>query len=296
MRMVVVIIVVLLVAAAAAAAVVVLSDEGGETAGTPATPGESPPEANGQGIETVARDLSVPWEVVFLPDGRLAVTERPGTLTIIADGGSGAATEIAVDGVQQSGEGGLLGMAPHPDFRENRYLYLCFTTQSGAGLTNRVERYRLEGDSLSDRRTIVDGVPGSSIHNGGRIRFGPDGFLYITTGDAAQAELAQDTDSLAGKILRVDENGDVPWAPSGMAIIDGTVYFAGLRGSSVYSAELADGSAGELRSHFTGRFGRLRTIVAHDGGLYITTNNTDGRGDPGGADDRILRLDPAVLD
>jgi glucose/arabinose dehydrogenase len=244
------------------------------------------------------------------------------------------------------------------------------TVEADGAIENRVDRFTLTNDELSDRRTILEGIPGNAIHNGGRLHFGPDGHLYITAGDAGQSDLAQDTESLAGKILRVDENGDIPddnpfgnevysfghrnphgrawdverrvwapeqgqrgndelnlieaggnygwpviegdesaegmespivfadgtWAPSGMTILEGSIFFVGLRGGSVYAAELAGGDVGELRTSFTGQFGRLRTIRAHDGALYIATNNTDGRGDPGGADDRILRLDPAALE
>lgn len=155
-------------------------------------------------MEEVFTDLKVPWEFRFLPDGRVLVTERPGNLIIFSDEGK---TEIKVEGVVSRGEGGLLGLAVHPDFETNGYIYLYKTTASG----NMVERYKLTPNSqLSERQIILENIPSSINHDGGRIAFGPDNFLYITTGDAGNDNLAQDKNSLAGKILRVKDNGEVP--------------------------------------------------------------------------------------
>jgi glucose/arabinose dehydrogenase len=143
---------------------------------------------------------------VFLPEGDLLVTERPGTLRRIGKDGR----VYTIEGVAHTGEGGLLGMALHPRFQENHWLYLYLTTRSNGALTNRVERYRFEGDVLSQREVIIDDIPGASYHDGGRIAFGPDGYLYITTGDAGSPNSAQDITSLAGKILRLEDDGLVP--------------------------------------------------------------------------------------
>ncbi|MFQ5871890.1 MAG: PQQ-dependent sugar dehydrogenase, partial [Candidatus Geothermarchaeales archaeon] len=97
----------------------------------------------------------------------------------------------------------------HPDFSENGYVYLYYTYRDGDDLWNRVERYREDGSRLIMDRVILDGIPGASIHNGGRLKFGPDGKLYITSGDASQPDLAQDLDSLAGKILRLNPDGSI---------------------------------------------------------------------------------------
>jgi glucose/arabinose dehydrogenase len=112
--------------------------------------------------------------------------------------------------VHHAGEGGLLGMALHPRFDEHHWIYLYLTTVSDGGAENRVERYTFENDRLSDKKIIIDKIPGANYHDGGRIAFSPDGYLYITTGDAGKSNLAQATDSLAGKILRVHDDGSIP--------------------------------------------------------------------------------------
>jgi glucose/arabinose dehydrogenase len=157
---------------------------------------------------TIVQDLEVPWEMVWLPDGKILVTERDGRLLLIeVNGESQNKQVISIEGVRQTGESGLLGLALHPDFAANRRLYLYLTYASGGELKNRVEAYVLNGNSLSEKEVIVDGILGASNHDGGRIAFGFDGKLYITTGDAQQPELAQDKNSLNGKILRVNDDG-----------------------------------------------------------------------------------------
>ena len=157
-------------------------------------------------IRVVAENLKVPWEIEFLPSGEMLVTERPGVLRKI--GRDGLISEFEL--VEHGGEGGLLGMTLHPEFSTNHWIYLYMTTRSGDALLNSVERYRLENGGLSDRTVIIDEIPGALYHDGGRIEFGPDGFLYMTTGDAGKSDLAQDIDSLAGKILRLGDDGSIP--------------------------------------------------------------------------------------
>lgn len=157
-------------------------------------------------VEVVAEGLDIPWEVAFLPDGDMLVTERSGSLIRIGQDRK----SIDVEGVYHIGEGGLLGLALHPDFENNATLYLYLTSQVDGAITNRVESYMLIDDRLENRTVILDGIPGAANHDGGRIEFGPDGYLYITTGDAGKPESAQDINSLAGKILRVTETGAVP--------------------------------------------------------------------------------------
>lgn len=156
--------------------------------------------------EIVVENLEIPWEVAFLPSGEILLTERPGRLIKIGED----RTIIEVPGVRHIGEGGLLGLALHPNFKENQLIYLYLTSEKDGQLVNRVERYRLDDDVLSQRKVIVDGILGSQFHDGGRIEFGPDGFLYITTGDSGNPDLAQDTNSLNGKILRVKDDGTIP--------------------------------------------------------------------------------------
>jgi glucose/arabinose dehydrogenase len=165
-------------------------------------------EAAASSPVVIAENLRIPWEVVFLPDGRILVTERPGYLALLKDGGLQA--RIRVPYVLPYGEGGLLGAALHPRFAGNRWLYLYYTTRPNGGIVNRVVRYRLAGDRLENQQVILDHIPAGRIHDGGRIAFGPDGRLYIGAGDAGNQSLAQDTRSLAGKILRINDDGSVP--------------------------------------------------------------------------------------
>jgi glucose/arabinose dehydrogenase len=160
---------------------------------------------------SLAEGLNVPWALAFLPDGSAVFTERPGNIRFINPRGEVAADPLyTVEGVAAVGEGGLLGIAVHPDFTNNHFIYVYHTYEAGSALANRVVRYRLDGMTLVDRTVIMTGIPGASIHDGGRLKFGPDVMLYITTGDASMQDQAQDMTSLAGKILRVKDDGSVP--------------------------------------------------------------------------------------
>lgn len=158
-------------------------------------------------VKVIATNLQVPWAIAFLPTGDMLVTERSGTLKQVSKEGM-FTISIKVDDVLPVGEGGLLGVALHPEFAQNNYVYLYYTYSSQDDQTlNRVVRYKYLGNSLTERLIIVDKIPGASNHNGGRLKFGPDNYLYITTGDASNPSLSQTTSSLAGKILRVTDEG-----------------------------------------------------------------------------------------
>ena len=146
--------------------------------------------------EIIAERLTVPWDIAFLPNGDMLVTERGGTLKLFGNQNA----EFPVAGVRQVGEGGLHGIAIHPNFNQNNFLYLYFTTTN---TTNKVVRYHLTNNQLIEDRTIIENIPGASNHNGGRIAFGPDGFLYIATGGSHQTTLAQKNKSFSGKNFRV---------------------------------------------------------------------------------------------
>lgn len=161
--------------------------------------------------EVVASGFEVPWGIAFVGDGDMLVTERPGRIRLVRDG-TVEPEPVATIGAAATGEGGLLGIAAHPDFASNRYFYVYYTAEQGGAPVNRVERWRLAEDqrSASRDRVILDGIPAATYHNGGRLRFGPDGMLYVGTGDARDASLSQDRSSLAGKLLRITPDGQVP--------------------------------------------------------------------------------------
>jgi len=323
----------------------------------------------------IAQDLDTPWGLVFLPDRSLLLTERPGRVVRISPAGV-KMTVATLYQVQEIGEGGLLGIDIHPDFSSNNLVYLYYTYRNdGNNTLNRVVQMRYESDSLSDEKIIVDQIPGASNHNGGRIKFGPDKRLYITTGDAQEPSQAQERDSLAGKILRVNDDGtaatgnpfntkvysyghrnpqgltwdeqgrlwatehgrsgiqsgldelnliepgknygwpdiegdrerdgmetprahsggSVTWAPGGATYLNGSIFFTGLRGRSLYEARV-EGDTVTVTDHLQGTYGRIRdVIVGPDGMLYIATSNEDGRGIPAASDDRIIRIHSSSL-
>jgi glucose/arabinose dehydrogenase len=162
-------------------------------------------------VEVVVSDLEIPWSLVFAPDERLFVTERPGRVRIIDLATRTSQLALTLDDVFAEGEGGLLGVALDPSFVSNGLVYLDYTARTPAGgAVNRVVRYRESGSRLAERVVLLDNIPANVIHDGGRIRFGPDRLLYITAGDAANDQLAQDVASLAGKILRINPDGTTP--------------------------------------------------------------------------------------
>lgn len=323
-------------------------------------------------IEVVAEDLDIPWEIAFLPNGDLLITERSGNLLRLGQDKS----SIAIQGVTHIGEGGLLGLALHPNFEQNSTIYLYLTSQISGSITNRVESYTLNGNVLDNRKVILDGIPGAVNHDGGRIEFGPDGHLYITTGDAGDPQSAQDIQSLAGKILRLTAEGAIPadnpfqspvysyghrnpqglawddqgrlwstehgrsgfgsgfdelnlieagknygwpviqgdetregmqvpvihsgasttWAPGDVAFTQGSLYFSGLRGASLYAFSLEEDVVDRFMTYFEDEYGRLRAVrLGPDGHLYMTTSNQDGRGQPQEGDDKLLRINLAWL-
>lgn len=318
--------------------------------------------------EIIAEELQAPWEMVIMPDGNFLITEREGRILLLAEG-----EVLDIVDVQASGEGGLLGMTLSPNFTEDNLIYLYYTYSEDGRIYNRVSQFTFNGESLENETIIVDQIPGSEFHNGGRIKFGPDEKLYITTGDAQAENLSQDMNSLAGKILRVNSDGSIPsdnpfpnslifalglrntqglawhpvtgdlfasdhgpqsrdeinliepggnygWpeitcdqedseyispvtcytdftlAPSGIDFHtrengeEISLYVAGLRGNQVMRIDL------DREGNFIGEesileeFGRIRTVVQHEEGIYLLTNNTDGRGNPNPGDDKLIKV------
>lgn len=293
---------------------------------------------------------------------RALVSERDtGRILLLTNGKARVVATVA--DVLHEVEGGLLGLAVPDSNAEIVYAY--YTT----GVDNRVVSYDFDGKQLTNPHEVLTGIPKGTYHNGGRIAFGPDGYLYVATGETDQPQLAQDRKSLAGKILRITPAGqpapgnpdpgspvwsyghrnvqglawdadgrlwatefgqadvdelnliepghnygwpqcegdcDLPgttnpkatWSPtstgspSGLAIVAGSAWVAALRGQALYQVPLTGTEADKPVAWFAGELGRLRDVArSPSGGLWVVTNNTDGRGAPQPGDDRIVQVD-----
>ncbi len=167
------------------------------------------PDGDNVKVETWIKGLEIPWSLIFLPDGRALVSERPGRIRLIVNNKLQEKPYISID-VAHIGEGGLMGLALHPEFPQKPFVYAMHTYEKDDSLYNRIIRLKDLGDKAVFDKVIIDGIPGGKFHNGGRIAFGPDGMLYITAGETFEADMAQDLKSLGGKILRVTTEGDMP--------------------------------------------------------------------------------------
>ena len=161
-------------------------------------------------VETVVSGLEVPWSIAFTPDGRMLFTERPGRVRVFEGGRLRPEPLAVIPDVEPTGESGLMGLALHPQFATNHLLYLAYAYSSRGDQRVRVVRFRETGAGLTDRKVIIEEIPAAQFHAGTRLRFGPDGKLYVTTGDATTREIAQRLDSLGGKVLRLNDDGTVP--------------------------------------------------------------------------------------
>ena len=202
--------------------------------------------------ETVVSGLEVPWSFAFLPGGDVLISERPGRVRLLHQGALVPEPVLTVR-TGESSEGGLLGIAVDP--RDAAALYLYATVP---GPKNELQRWKLAADHRSAKfeKLLLGGIAAHRFHDGGRIRFGPDGFLYVGTGDARQPERSQDPRSLNGKLLRV--------APDGSA----AVWLSGVRNSEGFdwmddgTIALADhGPSGEI----SGRYAHDEVNLAHKG-------------------------------
>jgi glucose/arabinose dehydrogenase len=231
--------------------------------------------------EEVATGLEVPWGIAFLPDGDMLVTERPGRVRLVRDGKL-VPTPVTKLKITSGGESGLLGIAAHPDFASNRFFYVYYTADKNGAQVNRVERWQLSPDGLSASadKIVIDDIPVAVYHDGGRIRFGPDGMLYIGTGDARNPDSSQNLNSLSGKILRLTPEGNIPADnpfpnnPAYLIGIRNTQGFAWLDDSTM--AVTDHGPSGEL-----GRSGEDKLFLAQAGdnlGWYSTQNCQVGKG------------------
>jgi glucose/arabinose dehydrogenase len=163
-----------------------------------------------KGIRTIAQNLDVPWAIDIAVDNRIFFTEKPGRLGMIHANGTLASEPVVNIHTEDIGEAGLMGLALHPNFTQNHLMYVYHTYANNGGLYNKVLMLTEKNNKIVNSKIILDGIPASDSNNGGRIKFGPDGKLYVSTGDSETPELAQNTKSLAGKLLRLNDDGTIP--------------------------------------------------------------------------------------
>ncbi|WP_188551607.1 PQQ-dependent sugar dehydrogenase [Sediminivirga luteola] len=342
----------------------------GATVATTQPAAETPESAIPEEPVVLATGLDVPWSLQRLDEDRTLVSLRDEARIVMLDA-EGQQHEVAeVPDAVPGGEGGLLGLAA--DAEHSTLVAYLTAAEDNRVLVFPMDAHGSGAPRLGEPETIVEGIPKSTTHNGGRIAFGPDGLLYIGTGDAGTPEASQDPESLAGKILRVNPDGSAPednpfpdspvyslghrnvqgldwdaedrlwasefgaatwdelnliepggnygwpqtegagggtefidpvhqWAtaeasPSGIAVVGDRVLVASLRGERLWSvpvdadAETSEGEDG-AEALITGEYGRIRDVVAGpEGSAWLLTGNTDGRGDPGADDDRLIQL------
>ena len=301
----------------------------------------------------------IPWDISWYPDGSAALITERDTFRVFKLTPGGTKTQVGTvpNSVTTDGEGGLMGLAMSPTWNgtTDQDVFFMHTSNDSGATQNRVVKMSFNGSSLSSRAVIVGGIRSSRFHNGGRIKFGPDGFLYVTTGEAQQPSLAQDRNSLNGKILRITKTGaaapgnpfgtriysyghrnpqGIAWdsagrlwsselgassadelnlllpgrnygwptcegtctvtgmenpkrtfsvstcSPSGIAIVNDTVYMGALRGQRLWRIELNGTSAGATSTYFVSTYGRLRAVEKVPGvdAVWFGTSNEDNNG------------------
>jgi glucose/arabinose dehydrogenase len=164
---------------------------------------------NTSGVEIIVQGLQAPRSIDISKDGRIFVSEKRGSIRVV-DNGTLLTEPVGDIKAENIGDAGLLGLTLHPNFTQNHLFYVYYTYSNSTGLFNKVLTLKESNNRIIDSKTILDGIPGDDYRDGGRIKFGPDGKLYVSTGDASIPELSQDLDSLAGKILRINEDGTIP--------------------------------------------------------------------------------------
>ncbi|MGI0022063.1 MAG: PQQ-dependent sugar dehydrogenase [Nitrososphaeraceae archaeon] len=165
--------------------------------------------SNTSGVEIIAEGLQAPRSIDISKDGRIFISEKRGSIRVV-DTGTLLTEPVGDIKAENIGDAGLLGLTLHPNFTQNHLFYVYYTYSNSTGLFNKVLMLKESNNRIIDSKTILDGIPGDDYRDGGRIKFGPDGKLYVSTGDASIPELSQDLNSLSGKILRINEDGTVP--------------------------------------------------------------------------------------
>lgn len=320
---------------------------------------EAEPVTNEREETVILENLQTPWSIQKHQD-TFYISERTGSIYVF-DGETKQRQPVQLQKtLAQTPEAGLLGFVLKPTFAETKEAYAYYTYQEGDSLYNRVTVIRQVDGRWIEQTPLLDQIPASTFHHGGRMQIGPDEKLYVTLGDATNRDLAQNLTSINGKILRMNLDGTIPsdnpfpnsfiysyghrnpqgitwdpqgtmystehgqsaldeinriepgknygwpvisgdqqqngmepplihsgsttWAPSGMDYHNGSIYFAGLRGEAVYRYNL---STNQLDQYITG-YGRIRDVWIDENTLYFISNNTDGRGNPDLADDKLV--------
>ncbi|WP_328666891.1 PQQ-dependent sugar dehydrogenase [Streptomyces sp. NBC_00322] len=319
------------------------------------------------GITTISTGWTIPWGTSWMPDGSTALVTERNSFKVFKLTPSGAKTQVgSVPNSQTTGgEGGLMGVAVDPQWASNHYVYFMHTSSDG----NRVARMTYDGKTLSGYKALLQGIKKAKYHNGGRLAFGADGYLYASTGDAQTGSDAQDKNSLNGKILRMTKDGkpapgnpfgnyvfsmghrnpqgiafdaqgrlweaelgqsskdelnlikagkNYGWptcegncsvsgmtnpketwgvaeaSPSGIAIVDGAVYMAALRGERLWQIPISadNENVGAAKAFYVGTYGRLRAVTKVPGSnqLWLSTTNADGNGGEPAGSDKIFRV------
>ncbi len=313
--------------------------------------------------KVLATNLDVPWSISKYKD-TFFITERSGHIVKVDEDGLRREDVNLSEPLLVYGEGGLLGMVLHSEFEKNGLAFIYHTYGTEQEVKNRIVLIKYDQDKWSEQDVLLEDIEGAVFHNGGRLKIGPDNKLYATVGDANKPDLAQDTDSLPGSILRLNLDGSVPadnpypdsyiysyghrnpqglswdmetgemyasehgpsaydeinkiekggnygwpiatgdehpegiqaplfhsgtdtWAPSGIAFDEGVLFVASLRGEMVREFQLDFGQQATLWNEN----GRIRDVFKDANYLYIISNNTDGRGNPGPDDDQLIRLE-----
>jgi len=192
-----------IIAAVAVSIVIITSPSGSIVIPKPST---SPTGTDA--VQIIATNLQEPWGLAF-GDGKIFLTEKVGRVRVI-DNGNLLNESVADLHVADVTDAGLLGITTHPDFLTNHFLYVYYTYKENDKLWNKVLRITVPNDKISDAKVILDKIPGAEFDNGGTLKFGPDRKLYIGTGDATDEDSAQNLNSIAGKILRLNDDGSIP--------------------------------------------------------------------------------------
>ena len=177
-------------------------------------------------IQEIAKNLDVPWSIAFTADKRTLVTERKGNIRVLENTILKTQPLITINDVVTGDEEGLMGLAVDPDYDNNKYIYACYAYLEVNNMYDKVLRLIDNGESAEIDRILIEKIPAARYHAGCRLKFGPDGKLYITTGDALNKDQAQDLKSLGGKILRIERDGSIP---DDNPFIDSPVYTYGHR-------------------------------------------------------------------